>query len=176
MSIDLNILWYGLVGALFMGYAILDGFDLGVGAWHLFVKNDTDRRIMLNSIGPVWDGNEVWLVTAGGALFAAFPEAYATVFSGFYLAFEAFLVTLIFRAVAIEVRSKQSQRWWRQLWDISFSVSSVLIALLIGVVLGNLIYGIPLTADHELAESFAGPLRPYAILVGLTTVALFMMH
>jgi len=172
----LNYLWYGLVGALFMGYAILDGFDLGVGAWHLFVKKDEERRVLLNSIGPVWDGNEVWLVTAGGALFAAFPEAYATVFSGFYLAFEAFLCTLIFRAVAIEARSKQTMRWWRQLWDVSFSVSSISTAFLIGVVLGNLIYGIPLTAEHEVAASFKGLLHPYALLVGITTVALFMMH
>jgi len=172
----LSILWYGLVGGLFIGYAILDGFDLGVGAWHLFVKKDEERRLLLNSIGPVWDGNEVWLVTAGGALFAAFPEAYATVFSGFYIPFMLLLACLIFRAVAIEFRSKQPMAWWRRMWDVSFSASSILSALLIGVALGNLIYGVPLTADHEFAGTFFGMLHPYALLVGVTTVALFMMH
>src|SRR6266700_4085474 len=173
---NLNVVWFILVGVLFMGYAILDGFDFGVGAWHLFVKKDEDRRILLNAIGPVWDGNEVWLVTGGGALFAAFPEAYATVFSGFYLAFMLLLCMLIFRAVAIEFRSKQPMLWWRRMWDASFCVSSVLSALLIGVALGNLIYGVPLAADHEFAGSFLGLLHPYALLVGITTVALFMMH
>jgi cytochrome bd ubiquinol oxidase subunit II len=159
-----------------MGYAMLDGFDFGVGAWHLFVKKDDERRILLNAIGPVWDGNEVWLVTGGGALFAAFPEAYATVFSGFYLPFILLLFALIFRAVAIEVRSKEPMRWWRQMWDVSFSASSVLSAFLVGVTLGNLIYGIPLDADHEFAGTFMSLLHPYALLIGLTTVALFMMH
>ena len=172
----LNVIWFVLIGILFMGYAMLDGFDLGVGAWHLFVRTDEERRLLINTIGPVWDGNEVWLVTAGGALFAAFPEAYATVFSGFYLAFMLLLFALIFRAVAIEFRSKQPMRWWRQMWDVSFSLSSVLSAFLIGVALGNLIYGVPLTSDHEFAGTFMGILHPYALLVGLTTVALFMMH
>jgi cytochrome d ubiquinol oxidase subunit II len=108
---DLNTVWFILVGVLLTGYAMLDGFDLGVGALHLFVKKDEDRRIFLNAIGPVWDGNEVWLVTGGGALFAAFPMAYATVFSGFYLAFMALLCGLIFRAVAIEFHSKESWGW-----------------------------------------------------------------
>jgi len=107
MSLDMNTVWFLLVGVLFSGYAILDGFDLGVGILHLFTKKDLDRRIMLNSIGPVWDGNEVWLVTGGGALFAAFPDVYATSFSGFYLAFMLLLFALIFRAVAIEFRSKR---------------------------------------------------------------------
>ncbi len=173
---SLNLIWFGLIGILFIGYAILDGFDLGVGAWHLFVKKDDERRVMLNSIGPVWDGNEVWLVTGGGALFAAFPEAYATVFSGFYIPFMLLLCCLIFRAVAIEFRSKQEMRWWRQAWDVSFSVSSIVSALLIGITLGNLIYGIPLSPDHEFIGTFLGMLHPYALLVGVTTVALFMMH
>ena len=141
MNFDYPTLWFILVGSLFMGYAILDGFDLGVGALHLFVSEDRDRRIFLNAIGPIWDGNEVWLVTGGGALFAAFPEVYATVFSGFYLAFMLLLLALIFRAVAIEFRSKQSMTWWRQLWDISFSVSSVVSSLLVGVAMGNIALG-----------------------------------
>src|SRR3989338_204930 len=145
---DLNTIWFVLVGVLFAGYAILDGFDLCVGGIHLFTKTDQERRIMLNSIGPVWDGNEVWLVTGGGALFAAFPDVYATVFSGFYMAFMMFLVTLIFRAVAIEFRSKEPWPWWRKMWDISFSVSSILTSFLIGVTLGNIIWGIPIGADR----------------------------
>lgn len=176
MNFDWQTLWFILVGILFTGYAILDGFDLGVGALHLLVKTDKERRLFINSIGPIWDGNEVWLVTGGGALFAAFPEAYATVFSGFYLAFMLLLVTLIFRAVAIEFRSKQPMKWWRQAWDVSFSVSSILSAFLIGLAMGNLAWGIPLDAHHEFAGTFLGLLRPFPILLGLTTVALFAMH
>ncbi len=173
---DLNTVWFGLVGILFAGYAILDGFDLGVGALHLFTKTDLERRTMLNAIGPVWDGNEVWLVTGGGALFAAFPEVYATAFSGFYLAFMLLLFALIFRAVAIEFRSKREGKRWRATWDVSFSVASILSSLLIGIALGNIAWGIPLDARHEYAGTFLSMLHPYAILVGLTTVALFMMH
>ncbi len=176
MNLDLNIVWYVLVGVLFTGYAILDGFDLGVGALHLFTKTDEERRLAINSIGPVWDGNEVWLVTGGGALFAAFPHVYATIFSGFYLALVLLLFGLIFRAVAIEFRSKQPMGWWRQMWDVSFSVSSIVSALLLGVALGNVAWGIPLAPDHEFAGTFLGLLHPYALLVGITTVALFMMH
>lgn len=176
MSLDLNTIWFILIGVLFTGYAILDGFDLGVGALHLFTKTDVERRTFLNAIGPVWDGNEVWLVTAGGALFAAFPEVYATAFSGFYLALMLLLFCLIFRAVAIEFRSKQEMAWWRRMWDVSFFVSSVLASFLIGVALGNIGIGIPLDNNHEFVGTFAGLLNPYALLVGVTTVSLFMMH
>ncbi len=175
-DLDLPTVWFVLVGVLFTGYAMLDGFDLGIGALHLFTKTDEERRLMLNSIGPVWDGNEVWLVTGGGALFAAFPEVYATVFSGFYLAFVLLLVALIFRAVAIEFRSKQPMRWWRQMWDVSFAAGSVLSSFLIGVAMGNIAWGVPLDERHEFAGSFLGLLHPYALLLGVTTVALFMMH
>lgn len=175
-TFDLNGIWYLLVGVLFTGYAILDGFDLGVGALHLFTKSDQDRRLMLNAIGPVWDGNEVWLITGGGALFAAFPNVYATIFSGFYLALMLLLVTLIFRAVSIEFRSKQPSPSWRRFWDVGFSVGSVLSALLLGVALGNIARGIPLDAAGEYAGTFWTLLNPYGILVGLTTVALFAMH
>jgi len=176
MNLDLNTIWFILIGVLFTGYAILDGFDLGVGALHLFTKSDVERRTFLNAIGPVWDGNEVWLVTAGGALFAAFPEVYATAFSGFYLALMLLLFCLIFRAVAIEFRSKQEMLWWRRMWDVSFSASSVLASFLIGVALGNIGIGIPLDSDNEFVGTFLGLLNPYAILVGVTTVSLFMMH
>jgi cytochrome d ubiquinol oxidase subunit II len=174
---SLNIIWYCLIFALFAGYAVLDGFDLGVGVLHLFAgRTDNERRLVLNSIGPVWDGNEVWLVVAGGALFAAFPYVYATVFSGFYLALIILLLALVFRAVAIEFRSKRPQRWWRQTWDVAFFAASVLVALLLGIALGNIIAGIPLDADGNYAGTFFQLLNPYSILAGIATVALFMMH
>ncbi len=174
--LNLNIVWFILVGVLLAGYAILDGFDLGIGILHPFVKGDMNRRIMINSIGPVWDGNEVWLVTGGGALFAAFPDVYATVFSGFYLAIMLIIVVIIFRAVAIEFRSKNPSPVWRTTWDWAFSISSLLIALLFGVALGNIILGIPIGPDKEPQLQFLSILNPYAILVGITTVALFTMH
>jgi cytochrome bd ubiquinol oxidase subunit II len=175
-SLDLNTIWFILIGVLFTGYAMLDGFDLGIGALHLFTKSDEQRRLMLNSIGPVWDGNEVWLVTGGGALFAAFPNVYATVFSGFYMAFVLLLVALIFRAVAIEFRSKRPMRWWRQMWDIGFSAGSILSSLLIGIAMGNIAWGVPLDDRGEFIGSFWTLLGPYPLLLGVTTVALFMMH
>jgi cytochrome d ubiquinol oxidase subunit II len=173
---DLNLIWFVLVGALFAGYAVLDGFDLGVGMLQLFVRGDTNRRICYNAIGPVWDGNEVWLVTGGGALFAAFPEVYATVFSGFYMAFMLLLFALIFRAVAIEFRSKESWPVWRRGWDIGFFCGSFLATFLIGVAMGNIAWGVPLDARGEFAGTFLGLLHPYALLMGVTTVALFLMH
>lgn len=173
---DLEIIWFVLVGALFTGYAVLDGFDLGVGALHLLTRTDEHRRLMLNSIGPVWDGNEVWLITGGGALFAAFPHVYATVFSAFYLPFMLLLAALIFRAVAIEFRSKRPMLWWRRMWDIGFSASSITSSLLLGITLGNIALGIPINSDKEFVGSIVGLLNPYALLVGLTTLALFMMH
>jgi cytochrome bd ubiquinol oxidase subunit II len=176
ITFDLNTIWFFLIGILLAGYAVLDGFDLGIGALHLFVKGDNERRIMLNSIGPVWDGNEVWLVTGGGALFAAFPHVYATVFSGFYSAFMLLLFMLIFRAVAIEFRSKRPMQWWRNMWDTAFSIASYLIAFLMGVALGNIVAGIPLGPDKEFIGNFWSLITPYTILVGITTVALFMMH
>ncbi len=176
ITLDLQLIWFLLVGILLTGYAILDGFDLGVGVLHLFAKKDEHRRIFLNAIGPVWDGNEVWLVTGGGALFAAFPEAYATVFSGFYLPFMALLCSLIFRAVAIEFRSKETWPWWRQMWDVLFALGSVLSAFLIGVAMGNIVRGIPLDADHEFVGTLFSLLNPYALLMGVTVVLLFAMH
>jgi len=173
---DLNIIWFILVGVLFTGYAVLDGFDLGIGALHLLTKSDEERRMMINAIGPVWDGNEVWLVTGGGALFAAFPEAYATVFSGFYLAFMIFLLALIFRAVAIEFRSKLPQEWWRKMWDIGFAFGSVFAALILGVAMGNIAFGVPLDHQFVFSGNLLHLIHPYTIITGITTVALFMMH
>jgi cytochrome d ubiquinol oxidase subunit II len=176
MSWDLPSVWFLLVGALFTGYAVLDGFDLGVGSLHLFTRTDQDRRILINAIGPVWDGNEVWLVTGGGALFAAFPRVYATVFSGFYLGLILLLFALIFRAVAIEFRSKLPMPWWRRFWDGSFFAGSTFSGFLIGVAMGNLAWGVPLDAAGEYAGSFWTLLRPYPLLTGVTTVTLFAMH
>lgn len=176
MLFDLNTLWFLIVGGLFAGYSVLDGFDLGVGAIHLFHSSDEHRRLSLNAIGPVWDGNEVWLVTGGGALFAAFPEVYASVFSGFYLEFMFLLLALIFRAVAIEFRSKVKKDWWRKGWDIAFSLGSLGTAMAIGIILGNIAWGVSLDPEGNFQGDLLQPLHPYALLMGITTVALFSMH
>jgi cytochrome d ubiquinol oxidase subunit II len=173
---DLNTTWFILIGVLFFGYAMLDGFDLGVGILHLFSRGDIERRTSLNAIGPVWDGNEVWLVTAGGALFAAFPNVYATLFSAFYIPFMLLLTALIFRAVSIEFRSKQAHGRWRSFWDVCFFIGSLLASILLGTLVGNLAWGIPLDAEHEYKGGLLDLLHPYALLVAVTTVALFMMH
>ena len=169
--------WFFLFMALVSGYAILDGFDLGVGMLHLFSKKDEERRLMLNSIGPVWDGNEVWLVVAGGVLFAAFPVAYAAITSGFYNFVMLFLSGIIFRAVAIEFRSKRPYPFWRWMWDVLFSLASLVISFGLGLVLGNLVRGVPINDSQDFAvDSFLYFLNPYAILTGVTTVACFSMH
>jgi cytochrome d ubiquinol oxidase subunit II len=173
---NLDTIWFLLIGIIFTGYAVLDGFDFGVGILYLFVKKDEDRRILLNSIGPVWDGNEVWLVIGGGALFGAFPGAYATVFSGFYNAIILLLMALIFRAVSIEFRSKEPSRIWRSSWDISFSIASCLAALIIGITIGNITRGIPLDKQGDFIGNFLDLLNPYSLLLGITVVALFAMH
>lgn len=172
----LQIVWFLLVGVLLGGYALLDGFDLGVGFWHLFTKEDRDRRVLLNSIGPVWDGNEVWLLTGGGAIFAAFPPVYATIFSGFYLAMMLVLLALILRAVSLEFRSKTESPTWRGLWDLAFAVGSVLAALLFGVALGNVLRGIPIDEAGNYGGTFFGLLNPYSLLLGLLAVAMVATH
>ncbi|MEM6734290.1 MAG: cytochrome d ubiquinol oxidase subunit II, partial [Myxococcota bacterium] len=173
---ELEIFWFIILGVLLTGYAILDGFDLGVGILHLTSKTDTERRLVMNSIGPLWDGNEVWLVTFGGALFSAFPHAYATAFSGFYLPFMFLLFSLILRAVSMEFRSKQPMLWWRKMWDVGFFGSSTLASFLFGVAVGNSIRGLPIGADKEFAGNILDLLHPYALLVGGMTVTLFAMH
>lgn len=173
---DLHVLWFAIIGVLLIGYAILDGFDLGVGILHLCVRTDHDRRILLNSIGPLWDGNEVWLVTFGGALFAAFPDAYATAFSSFYVAFMALLLGLIFRAVSIEFRSKSEWPPWRIAWDIAFSAASVLTTFLYGLAVGNCMLGLPIGTDREFAGHFTDQLGLYPVMTGLFAVATFAMH
>lgn len=173
---NLEFTWFSAFVVLLAGYAILDGFDLGVGMLHLYAENDSERRLLLNSIGPVWDGNEVWLVTAGGALFAGFPKVYATLCTAFYIPIMLLLSGLIFRAVAIEFRSKQPMRWWRSMWDILFSGASFIIAIGLGVVMGNLITGIPLDKEGEYLGTLADLLRPYTFLMGFLTASLFLMH
>ena len=173
----LTLIWFLLLGVLLAGYAILDGFDLGVGIVHLLVPADeAERRLAMNTIGPLWDGNEVWLVTFGGAMFAAFPNAYATVFSGFYTAFMLLLVALISRAVSMEFRSKVAAPGWRRIWDAAFSAGSALAALLFGVATGNILRGLPLDARGDYTGTLLDLLNPYALLVGAMTVALFAMH
>ena len=173
---DLNILWFILLGVLLTGYAILDGFDLGVGILHLGARDDRERRILMNSIGPLWDGNEVWLVTFGGALFAAFPHAYATAFSGYYLAFVLLLVALIFRAVSMEFRRKRESPAWRRFFDFSFFGASTLATWLFGVTVGNSMIGVPVGEDREYVGGFFNLLGPFPILVGLFAVSMFAMH
>ncbi len=174
--ITLQVIWFLLVGILLAGYAVLDGFDLGVGFWHLRARGDRERRTLLAAIGPVWDGNEVWLITGAGALFAAFPPVYATTFSGFYLAMMLLIASLIFRAVSLEFRSKVEDKRWRQIWDVAFSVSSTLAAFLFGVAVGNLLRGIPLDTAGNYTGTFFELLNPYALVIGLFSVSMMAAH
>jgi cytochrome d ubiquinol oxidase subunit II len=176
---DLQTTWFLLVFVLLIGYAILDGFDLGVGVLHLTGKGDTERRVGLNAIGPVWDGNEVWLITGGGALFAAFPYVYATVFSAMYLALMLVLAALIIRAVSIEFRSKVESPAWRSFWDGAFCVGSLLPAVLFGVAFGNILRGLPIAEVQGrlfFTGGFLGLLNPYALFIGVLTLSLFTAH
>ncbi|MFC5137313.1 cytochrome d ubiquinol oxidase subunit II [Actinomycetospora rhizophila] len=174
---QLTDVWFVLIAILWTGYFVLEGFDFGVGALlRVLGRDDTDRRVMINTIGPLWDGNEVWLIVAGGATFAAFPEWYATLFSGFYLALLLILVALIGRGVAFEYRGKVDTVRWRRNWDRVIVVCSVLPALLWGVAFGNIVGGVPLDAEHEFVGSFLDLLNPYALLGGLTTLLLFVLH
>jgi cytochrome bd ubiquinol oxidase subunit II len=173
---DLKIVWYLVICASAIAYIVLDGFDLGVGMLHLWTKKDEERRLMLNAIGPVWDGNEVWIVVVGGALLAGFPAAYATLCSVFYTPLMIFLAGIIFRAVAIEFRSKLPHPSWRTCWDVMFSIGSFIIALVLGVLLGNLVTGVPLDQEGSCFCSFWSFFTPYTLLTGVTGVALFLMH
>ncbi len=174
---DFNTLWFTLVGVLFTGFFILEGFDYGVGILLPFLgRTDTERRRIINTIGPVWDGNEVWVLTAGGAIFAAFPHWYATLFSGFYLALFLMLAALIVRAVAFEYRSKDRNPAWRSAWDWLIFVGSAVPALLWGVALGNLLKGVPIDASKTYVGGFFNLLNPYALVTGLATLAAFTTH
>jgi cytochrome d ubiquinol oxidase subunit II len=180
---DLNTLWFILVAVLYIGFFLLEGFDFGVGILLPFLSKDKDpqrvdlkRRVMINTIGPHWDGNEVWLLTAGGATFAAFPEWYATLFSGFYLPLFLLLLALIARGVAFEFRSKDENPRWRHLWDWCIFFGSLLPALLLGVAFGNLVRGVPIDASMNYVGGFFFLLNPYALLAGITAVVIFTLY
>ena len=174
---DLATVWFCLIATLWIGYFVLEGFDFGVGILvGTLSDDDTDRRVVINTIGPVWDGNEVWLITAGGATFAAFPEWYATLFSGFYLPLLAILVALIVRGVAFEYRGKVDTHRWRRGWDRSIFWSSLLPAFLWGVAFASIVRGVPLDRDFEFVGSLLDLISPYALLGGLVTLSLFALH
>lgn len=172
----LQHLFYIVIGIAIVAYVMLDGFDLGVGCLHLFGRNDYERRINLNSIGPIWDGNEVWLIIIAGGLFAGFPDVYASLFSGFYLLWMSVLAGIMFRAVAIEFRSKTESAVWRQCWDCVFSLSSVVLAFLIGVVMGNLIQGVPVNEEREIVIAFGELFTLFPIILGVFSVFLLTLH
>ena len=173
----LSFVWFGILGLLICGYAILDGFDLGVGILHPIVaRNDLERRLVMNSIGPLWDGNEVWLVTFGGAMFAAFPVAYATVFSSFYEAFHLLLLCLIGRAVSLEFRSKVESPNWRKVWDVGFFSSSLTASMVLGIAAGNILMGMQLGAEYRYQGNLLDQLSWYPLLVGCLTTSLFATH
>lgn len=177
MDLDLNTFWFILITVLFIGFFFLEGFDYGVGILLPFLgKDDQERRLIINTIGPFWDGNEVWLLTAGGAIFAAFPNWYATMFSGFYLALLLMLVALIVRAVAFEFRSRDDRPSWRSFWDWMIFFGSVTPALLWGVAIANIMEGVPIDAKMNYTGGFFNLLNPYALLGGLAFVALFALH
>ncbi len=174
---DLNTLWFILIAILFAGFFLLEGFDYGVGILLPFLgKDDEERRVIINTIGPFWDGNEVWLLTAGGAIFAAFPHWYATMFSGFYLALLLILIALILRGVAFEFRGKDARPGWRKFWDWAIFFGSFIPALLWGVAFGNLLRGVPIDARMNYTGDFFGLLNPYALLTGLYGLVLLIFH
>ena len=174
---DLNTLWFILIAVLFIGYFFLEGFDYGVGMLVPFMgKTDEERRVLVNSIGTFWDGNEVWLLTAGGAMFAAFPNWYATLFSGFYIALILMLLGLIIRGVSFEFRSKDKNPKWRNLWDWTLSIGSFIPALLWGVAVADIWRGVPIDQNMTYVGGFFNLLNPYALLGGLTFLFVFLYH
>ncbi len=174
---ELTTIWFALIAILWIGYFVLEGFDFGVGILLPFLgRGDRERRALINTIGPVWDGNEVWVLVAGGATFAAFPEWYATLFSGFYLALFLILVALIARGVAFEFRSKRPDPAWRSRWDLAIFVGSLLPAFLWGVAFANIVQGVPIDARHQFTGDLFTLLNPYGLLGGSTLLALFLTH
>ncbi|GAA2079053.1 cytochrome d ubiquinol oxidase subunit II [Aeromicrobium halocynthiae] len=174
---ELTTVWFLLIAVLWMGYLVLEGFDFGVGMLTaVLARDEKERRVLLNTIGPVWDGNEVWLLVAGGATFAAFPEWYATLFSGFYLPLLLILVALILRIVGLEYRSKRPEQAWKRRCDVAIVFGSVVPAVLWGVALANIVAGVPIDADKEFVGSVLDLLNPYALLGGLVTLTVFLTH
>ncbi|GAA2006495.1 cytochrome d ubiquinol oxidase subunit II [Nocardioides kribbensis] len=174
---ELTTVWFALIAVLWIGYFCLEGFDFGVGMLlPVLGRSEAERRVLLNTVGPVWDGNAVWVLVAGGATFAAFPEWYATLFSGFYLPLLMILVALIVRGLAFEYRAKVDDDRWRARWDVALVVGSFVPALLWGVAFANILHGVPLDADSEYAGGLLTLLHPYALLGGVTTLLLFLTH
>ncbi len=174
---ELTTVWFGLIAVLWIGYFALEGFDFGVGMLlPVLGRTETERRVLINTIGPVWDGNEVWVLVAGGATFAAFPEWYATLFSGFYLPLLLILLALIVRGLAFEYRAKRDDATWRARWDLAIVIGSTVPALLWGVAFANIVRGVPLDASGEYVGGFFNLLNPYALLGGVTTLLLFLTH
>ena len=173
----LQVVWFVLISVLWIGYFVLEGFDFGVGMlFKILGRDENEKRAILHSIGPVWDGNEVWLITAGGAMFAAFPEWYATLFSGFYLALFVIVLALIVRNVGFEFWNKRDGASWRSRWEWGIAIGSFLPALLWGVAWANIVHGVPIDADAEFTGNFFSLLNPYALLGGLATLSIFFAH
>lgn len=178
---SLKLIWWAFVGVLLIGFAITDGMDMGVGALLLALgKTDAERRVMINTIGPHWDGNQVWFITAGGAIFAAWPAVYAAAFSGFYVAMLLVLFALFFRPVGFDYRSKIDDPRWRKTWDVGLFIGGTVPALIFGVAFGNLFLGVPFQLDSMLRPSYSGSffalLHPFALLCGLVSLAMLVMH
>jgi len=174
---ELTTVWFILIAVLWIGYFTLEGFDFGVGMLlPVLARDDTERRVMINTIGPVWDGNEVWVLVAGGATFAAFPEWYATLFSGFYLPLLLILVALIVRGLAFEYRHKRDEAHWTARWDVALIVGSFVPAVLWGVAFANIVHGVPIDADKEFTGTLFTLLNPFGLLGGLVTLTLFLTH
>lgn len=174
---DFQLIWFILIAVLFIGYFILEGFDFGVGILLPFIsKDDVDRRVVINTIGPFWDANEVWLITAGGAMFAAFPHWYATLFSGFYIPLFLMLLALILRAVGFEFRSKMTEVWWRRTFDQFIFWGSLIPAFLWGVAFTNIVQGLPIGSDMNFTGNLLHMLNPYALLGGIVIVLIFVLH
>jgi cytochrome bd ubiquinol oxidase subunit II len=178
---SMRLIWWALLGVLLIGFAVMDGFDLGVAILLPYVaRTDVERRIVINTVGPVWEGNQVWLILGGGAIFAAWPALYATAFSGFYLAMFLVLAALILRPVAFKFRSKVEDRRWRAIWDAAIFVSGLVPALIFGVAFGNVIIGVPFRFDETLRMTYEGNLfgllNPFALLSGLVSVGMLMLH
>ena len=172
----LAMIWFVITGMLLLAYLVLDGFDLGVGILHPVARTEKDKKIMMNAIGPFWNGNEVWLVTFAGVLFGAFPVAYSALLSGFYILFMLILFCLIFRAVSLEFRSQVSNKLWRSFWDVCFWFSSVLVTLIFGIIIGNSILGVPLSPTQTFMQSIGDQLNLYSILIGVCFTSLFALH
>ena len=177
----LRLIWWALLGLLLVGFAVTDGFDLGTGTLLPFVaRNDLERRVVINTIGPIWEGNQVWLILGGGAIFAAWPQLYAVSFSGFYLAMFAVLVPLILRPVAFKFRSKRPEPQWRSRWDWTLFVAGLVPALIFGVAMGNVLQGVPFRLEPDMQihhdGTLLGLLNPYALLAGLVSVAMLVVH